>query len=267
MDRHETQSLAGLYVILTRPANVAKDIALELTVNGAKCISLPLIGIRPIDSPYVESVIMKAHQFDALVVTSANGLRAMERVYSKGGWPQTIPVCYCIGLSTARLARQYGWNVVEFSDVRTGESFGQHLVDIYKDRGIKRFLVVHSVQSERRVGELLRLAGHEVTSCEAYETVLLDADITYLEQNLPIDSTIVLTVFSPTAVYSWEKNLQRLPAAMSRRIHLACIGQTTAEACRNRGFHPEIIAQRPTTLSLRTAIETWWKQFQRGLLN
>jgi len=257
-------SLTGLSIILTRPSHMIATLQRELEDHGATCIGLPLIATRPIDTPDVRRMLQSIGTYDALVVTSANGLRAMAEVYSQCGWPVALPTCYCIGSSTAELAQSFGLRAIVFPGVRTGEAFGARLVAAHADASPSRFLIVHSAKSEERVRHQLSEAGHDVTSCKAYDTVHLEADVDMLTARLPVHESVVITLFSPSALFAWQRNLPRIPTAWTQHMHIACIGQTTADACVRQGFHVDMIAEQPTARDLRIVIEQWWLKHNGG---
>jgi uroporphyrinogen-III synthase len=90
-------------LLLTRPVEDSDGLAAELAGIGVTALIEPLLHIEYIDTPPPD-----LGRFQALLVTSANGVRAFSRVSPDRG----IAV-YAVGDASARAARDLGFTKVE----------------------------------------------------------------------------------------------------------------------------------------------------------
>jgi uroporphyrinogen-III synthase len=104
-------------VVITRPLEEARVLAEELRGLGREVIVAPVLDIRPVD--FERSV---PEQLDGLIVTSANGADALERLRIG----RDMPV-WAVGAATGRRARAAG-----FTDVKDGAGTAADLVDALK---------------------------------------------------------------------------------------------------------------------------------------
>ena len=93
---------ASLRVLLTRPRPDAEDTAQLLAVQGIEAVIAPLIDISDIPGATVDLAAVQA-----ILVTSANGVRALSRVTQE----RDVPV-YTVGDASARAAADCGFTGV-----------------------------------------------------------------------------------------------------------------------------------------------------------
>jgi uroporphyrinogen III methyltransferase/synthase len=82
----EASPLFGQRILVTRPRRQAADLARRLELLGAIPFVLPVIDIRPLaDCSLVDQALLRLEDFDWLVFTSANGVRAfLDRLLARG---------------------------------------------------------------------------------------------------------------------------------------------------------------------------------------
>ena len=89
--------------LVTRPREDSETVALALGRRGLAVMIEPLLDIEPVDGAVVE-----AAGAQGILVTSANGIRALARL-----WPdRTLPV-WTVGDASAAVARALGYDRVE----------------------------------------------------------------------------------------------------------------------------------------------------------
>ena len=90
-----------MHILLTRPRDQAGKTAEALQRLGHTCLVEPMLAIEPVSSPLPEG------PFDGIVVTSANALPALEKLWSVGDRSQ-IPLLVT-GTATANAAKELGF--------------------------------------------------------------------------------------------------------------------------------------------------------------
>jgi len=97
--------LAGLRVLVTRPAHQAAGLVLKLEDRGAVVQALPLLAIAPPqDAAAARAVLQAGRGADLWIFTSANAVQGAQALQGEG-WP---PQLLAIGQATARALAAQG---------------------------------------------------------------------------------------------------------------------------------------------------------------
>jgi uroporphyrinogen-III synthase len=148
-----------MLALVTRPREESQGLAAELAARGLDVMIEPLLDIESIPGATVD-----ADGAQGILVTSANGIRALSRL-----WPErTLPV-WTVGDASAREARKLGYTQVESAD---GDVDG--LADLVAARADpKAGVLIHAaatVSAGDLAGRLGRL-GFEVRRQVLYQAV------------------------------------------------------------------------------------------------
>ena len=122
-------------ILITRPGEDGAALAEVLKTSGIETVVEPLLAIKHINGPMID-----VHNVQALLLTSANGVRALARRTDR----RDIPV-YAVGDSTATTARKEG-----FAQVHSAAGNVEALVGLVKE-------LLNPTD-----GPLLHIAGSEV---------------------------------------------------------------------------------------------------------
>jgi uroporphyrinogen-III synthase len=101
-----TRSSPPLRALVTRPKEDSEGVARALAERGLEVMIEPLLDIAP-----VEGAVIEPSDAQGILVTSANGIRALARLSSR----RDLPV-WAVGDSSARVAREMGFTQVESAD-------------------------------------------------------------------------------------------------------------------------------------------------------
>jgi len=96
-----------MFFLLTRPEEESQKLAQSLIALGHGAHCDPLLKIDQIKTDKTTSSKITSGNFQAVLFTSANGVRAFARTAQPGGMP-----CYAVGASTAEEARAAGFHPV-----------------------------------------------------------------------------------------------------------------------------------------------------------
>lgn len=220
--------LAGRRIAITRPEPGPVGVTLERL--GATVVHVPLIEIAPPDDGGSALAERLGHldEYDWLVVTSANGARAV------GAAAAASPVRLAVvGDQTgAVLAAAAGRPVDLVADVPRAEG----LVAAFPIDG-SAVLVAHADRASRTVVDGLRLAGHRVDAVVAYRTLNRAPTAAERAELARADAVIFA---SGSAIDAWTAaGLPAPPAVM------IVAGPVTDAAARRAGFRPTVVAASP----------------------
>lgn len=80
--------LAGLRVLVTRPAHQAEGLCRMLQDAGAETLRLPLLAVEPVADPAAAAAqLRQAHGWDSWIFTSTNAVDAALRLDPGSSWP------------------------------------------------------------------------------------------------------------------------------------------------------------------------------------
>ena len=246
--------LAGRRVLVTRPAEQAREFVQGLRNLGAEPILCPMIRIVPPDSfAPLDAAIAGLRAYDWVIFTSVNGVRSfferLEVVDPKGGLPGHLRFG-TIGPATARALAGHSVTVDFVPSEYVAESIVEGIGDV---RGL-RILLPRADIARKTLVEGLAAKGAEVREVTAYRTVPAGGgDLqAWLDQGSAVD---VATFTSPSTVHHFAALLEDRPAReVLGRALVACIGPITARAAQSAGLAVHIVAPEHTLDGLLQAI-------------
>ncbi len=220
-------------IILTREKSRNQIWADRLQEADLPFSLLPLVRYESLSLPALPDFAT----FGWIMFTSPQGVRAFADLQ-----PELGPAkCAALGHGTAKALQNAGWNV----DFNAGALDGVELA--------ARFLAVSGEACavllpgpKRRLSEpraALEAAGYTVQELPLYETLPVQAAAVATAELRPGD---VLFFCSPSAVRAFA-------AARDDKPRCVAIGRTTAEACRNAGFIPDVAGTPDLEAMVRAA--------------
>jgi uroporphyrinogen III methyltransferase / synthase len=250
----EERPLFREVIALTRSSHRDTQDFEALEDLGATVVHLPLTHqVRCGEGAALVSAL-KGGGFTDLVVTSANGVRALAEGLEDAGLDARDLKgvrTWCVGPATGRaLKRIVGVRPDEVPPEASGEGLVAHAAGV----GVKgrTFLFPAAAGARRVVPEGLRGLGATVLEIAAYETHPLDTGPADLQSALDEGLSLV-ALASPTAVEALVKALDTL--ALERdAVAVAVIGPTTAAAARGAGLTVRVEAETHTMPGLAAAI-------------
>ena len=241
-------ALAGRRVLVTRPRAQAESLVAALEAAGATAVLMPLIAIAPPDDPgLAEAALDRLSTYDWLVITSANGARAVGERWAARGLPFPAgPRVAVVGPRTAVAARAAGLPVHAQPNEFRGAAIPAALGDL---RG-KRVLLPRTDIGREETPDALTAAGALVDEVVFYRTVPAAADPEAMRAlRAGVD---ILTFMSPSAVEAFVALLGDEAVALAAHATVACIGPVTAEAARAAGLPVHV---QPTTYTSEALVD------------
>ena len=257
-----TQPLRGKRILITRAHEQAAALARKLEELGASVISIPTIEIRPPQSfQPLDKALKKIPAYDWLILTSVNGVKAMERRLLKQqidvGLLRHLSVA-AIGPATRAEIERVGLKVTVMPDEYVAEAVVTALQG--KVAG-KRVLLVRAKVARDIIPKQLRDAGAEVDVAEAYETVVPQKSREKLRAALEGEDTRphAITFTSSSTVKNFVALMPqgKSPKEILPGIALASIGPVTSATLREVGLWVNIEAADYTIPGLVDALVKW----------
>ena len=251
-------SLGGKRIVITRSAAQSAAIAQELSARGAVPIVLPLVSFAdPEDFAPLDAAIAQIEQFDWVIFTSAQAVRAVVRrgeelknpLVRTGGKFRIAAV----GPATAEAARETGLSVEYTAETHTGAGLADELGK--RLFGTKVFLP-RSDRANPDLPPALKRHGARVSEVVAYRTLRpTEIDQRNLRQVAEGDADAIL-FFSPSAVQSFVslfggEQLRKL----QDKLCIAAVGPVTASALREAGVLRVVLAGDTTAAAVIEALE------------
>lgn len=236
---NETNSLAGLRIVVTRAPHQAEAVAALIRERGGVPLLYPCIAIAPPDdfSP-LDDALRRISEFDWLVFTSSNAVAAVaERLRFLASQPDWSH------LSIAAVGPQTNDAVsIAFgrrADFLPEQANARMLAQKLPMPKAARVLLPQTDRADPSTAQVLRERGAAVSAVIAYRTVMGSGGIDLAAQ-CSQGKIQALTFASPSAV---EFLLRRCPQPKLFALPVACIGATTAEAARRHGFTRLVVPQ------------------------
>ncbi len=253
--------LAGRRIAVTRAQDAASALAAYLDALGAATISCPTIAIAPpADWGPLDAALARLADYDWVVFTSANGVRAFSDRLGVAdatcALPATLRVA-AVGRATAGAARSR----LRLPDLVPLDARAAGLVAALGATCGQRYLLPQSAIAQPELAEGLRAAGALVDVATAYRTLPVApgalGTVATAIRNGMLDA---VTFTSPSTVAGFLDGLAGnglAPGQLARLPHrpaLCCIGPTTATAIRDYGLSVDAIADEPNDAGLVTAL-------------
>lgn len=240
-----------LHVFVTRPQRQVSDFVQTLQQRGASVTVCPLIETQPIIDAVTIQQCKKLADFDVLLITSANGCTSIYQILASAQvpWPKHLPICYCIGEATKKVAERFGFAAIYFQNVRTSVEFAEQLVKVFHAHPPRRILLVHGRLAQGKLAKMLRESGYSIEECFAYDTVDVPVNVDSL-RTLSHQKQSVFCFFSPSAVRSLYRQWPSFEAERSIHTWIITIGPTTTAQCKELGLSVTGEAKQPSNTAM-----------------
>lgn len=263
----ENRPLFGKRVLVTRDASQSDSMVAALREAGAHAIVAPMIELAPPESWHeVDAALDGIEGYDAILITSANAIRFFAARAGERDVALARPGLHflCVGPRTAEVTRAAGIPVHLMPENRfDAEGLVDEIVKHLPPRG-RRFLFPCADKARDVLPERLRAEGGRVDSVTVYRTRAAATPPGALRRILVDEGVDVLTFTSPSTVVNFAERLDEESRAAAERCTVAAIGPVTAEALREVGLAPQVLAERAGVRELVAALEGWVSGKQEG---
>jgi uroporphyrinogen-III synthase len=207
-----------LRVLITRPGEDGTALAEVLRARGIETVIEPLLAIKYIDGPALD-----VNSLQALLLTSANGVRALARRTDR----RDIPV-YAVGDSTATTARKAG-----FVQVHSAAGNVETLVGLVKQILDPQEGPLLHIAGSDVAGDLISLiesAGFECTRETLYEAIVERSLKSSTIASLKDGQIDAVSLYSPRSAENFVELIRKARLVRScQRIIAICLSQAVAD--------------------------------------
>jgi hydroxymethylbilane synthase len=228
----------GPRVIVTRSADQASALLLALVDRGLAPLNVPSISIEP-GGDGLAPALARLADFDWVIVTSANGARALRREADRSGTPlqgpagEAGPRWAAVGVATAQALRAAGVTIA----VRPARASGAGLAEAVPLEPGARVLLPRSEIADETLVAALAARGAIVEPVIAYRTVEApETSVAMLDAALRESPRAAIFTSGSTVrgLLALAASLGRVDAV--RSLPAICIGPETAAEATRLGF-------------------------------
>ena len=230
-------------VLVTRPKEDAAGLAEALTALGCEAVLEPLFHVE-----FMDTAALDLSDVHALLLTSANGARAL----SRRDVSRELPV-YAVGDATASAAREAG-----FEQVHSADGGVDQLAELVMDRMPPDAGVLLHVAGSEVAGDLggaLESAGYGYRRAVLYRAVpvkgLTAATVAALKDG-DIDAVVFYSPRSAETCIELMRKARVVRAA--RELDALCLSAAVGEAASELTWRDVRVAPRPSQESLLSLI-------------
>jgi len=251
---YEERPLRGEVVATTRAISDDRGAFESLEDQGAVVLHLPLTCQRHLDNRLAEALADST--FTDLVLTSANGVRALSRALESADRDSrdlaNVEI-WVVGPGTARALRNsLGLRADHLPALHSAAGLVTHAQRL----GVqgRRFLFPAAAAARRELPDGLSELGAQVNEIASYETVAEPTATARLESALAQGLTWV-AIASPSAADVLADALEALGHPLDQ-LSVGAVGPTTAQRARERGLKVRAVAEPHTMDGLAATISS-----------
>jgi uroporphyrinogen III methyltransferase/synthase len=252
------KSLAGKRIVITRSAAQSEALAQEFAARGAVPVVVPLVAFaEPEDFAPLDAAILEIQQFDWMILTSAQAVRALvkrcEELRRNVLRSENKLRIACVGPASAEATRQAGLPVEYVAETHTGAALAEELGN--RLRGAKVFLP-RSDRANPDLPAALKRYGAQVTEVIAYRTLRPSATDERNLRQIADGTADAVLFFSPSAVQHFAElfGVEQL-RGLQDKLTITAVGPVTGNALREAGVRRMALAGDTTAAAVIEALE------------
>lgn len=253
--------LAGLTVMVTRPAHQAAHLVQLLEQSGATPFLFPVLEIlEPEDSGPLLALIDRLDAFDLAVFISPNAVsKAMNLINSRRSLPEGLRLATVGKRSAVELRNHIGREPDVFPKQKFDSEALLALPEMQDVAG-KRVVIFRGDGGREYLGDTLEARGAMVEYANAYRRGRSQADVGKLQRQWARGGIDVITVTSGAGLRNLFDMVGKLAQHWLRRTQLVVIHERLIPVARELGCKLEpIAAEEASDEALVEAIRAWHK--------
>ncbi len=243
-------------VISMQPAERASKLRKALEDSDVCFFNIPMIRTETVElNAEIQTVIERLKNFDLLVFTSRNGVKAFFKLLKQVSQelPEKMKTAV-IGKGTASALEQSYRKADYIQPGRTSRDFAAYLKNQVLKGGEKILLVLGNLAPDFLQNELSPQAS--VQRIDVYRTFPIQKYDNDLMQKIRDDQYGLLLFSSPSAFANFYDNYQK--EKMNARLRIVSIGETTTRAILNTTQAFVLTAKIPGTEGLLNEIKKYF---------
>ena len=251
--------LAGLHILVTRPAGQAQGLMDKLAALGARPLHFAAVEIvEPHDIAGLKAVVADLAAFDWAIFISPNAVtRAFNLMQGWGqAWPPKVRMA-AIGRGSARELQRLGFRDILVPDGRF-DSESLLSMSPLQDMQDQRVVVFRGEGGRELLGDTLAARGARVRYAECYRRAAPSADISGLLRAWARHGLDAVIVTSVEGLHHLYDALGQVGRQWLTKTPLVVVGTRQRDACRALGLQgPLIVAAGADDETLIAALCSW----------
>ncbi|RJQ47498.1 MAG: uroporphyrinogen-III synthase [Gammaproteobacteria bacterium] len=248
------QSLKGVGVLVTRPAQQAAELCELIEEQGGRALLFPVLEIVAAEeSPALLDLVDRLDEFDIAIFISANAVdKALSLILARRPLPAHLQLAV-VGNSTARQLQEFGIH----ADLIPAQGFNSEaLLALPEMREVhgKNIVIFRGAGGRELLAQALRERGARVEYAEVYRRTKPQADVSALLEELRQNKVQVVTATSSEAVRNLLEMAGKEGAQRLRALPLVVLSARIAEDARALGFKSVTVAQLAGDEALAEAV-------------
>lgn len=254
--------LAGMTVLVTRPAGQAQGLMDKLALQGAAPLHFAALEIaEPRDTANLKALTTRLAEFQWAIFISPNAVTHAHNLMQGWAqvWPQEVRIA-AIGRGSARELKRLG-----FSDVLVpeGRFDSESLLSLepMKDVAQKAVLIFRGEGGRELLGDTLKARGADVHYAECYRRVAPQADVSVLLRIWARRGLDAIVLTSVEGLHYFYDALGQVGRRWFVKTPVVVVGTRLEEACKGLGLEgPFIVASAADDDALIAALISWRRQ-------
>lgn len=251
-------ALAGIGVLVTRPAEQAERLVVLIEAAGGRAIRFPTLAIAPpTDRAALDALLDRLTEFDIAVFISPNAVEQGLRWLRQRG--QALPPSLTVlgvGAGTAAALTAHG--IAARAPAERFDSEALLALPALTQVSGRRIVIFRGEGGRALLGDTLRSRGARVAYAECYRRLRPDVDVAPLLARWARGEIDVTSITSVAALDNLHHMLGTAGRAPLLATPVAVLNEAQAVACHRLGFaHDPLVAQQATDAALVQAIAAW----------
>ncbi len=252
-------TLAGLRLLLTRPAGQAAEWQHELQQLGASLRHVPVLAIEPVATDaQTDAAFKRLQHYDIGIFVSTNAVQYAHTflIQQQLAIPSEL-TCYAVGDKTTNAAAEAGFTM-RASDAVDSETL-LSLPELQSLPG-KRVLIFRGQGGRELITQTLRARGAEVAHAELYRRGYPLDNESELASNVKQWQPHAVAATSVAGVHNLTRMAQAVDVfAQLQATPLLAPGARVAEAAQAQGFGRVLTARSMRLTDVSYALCNWWR--------
>lgn len=228
--------LAGIHILVTRPAHQARELAERIRAAGGDPILFPVLEILDTaDQRPLLDLIERLDEFDLAIFVSPNAVRkAMNRIGERRALPARLKIA-AVGQGTARELGNFGVNEVIAPTIRFDSEALLDTPELTQVEG-KHVVIFRGDGGRELLGETLLKRGASVEYAECYRRARPDMDIVPLLLAWASGKINAITITSSEGLRNLCDMVGEAGQAPLKKTPLFASHERIVQAARKLGF-------------------------------
>lgn len=256
----DRRSLAGLRVLVTRPAHQAEGLCTLIERGGGTPVRFPTIEIAPPRNlAPLEDLIARLDDFDIAIFVSPNAVtRAMEMIRARRGELPPPMIVACIGGASAGALAEFG--VVDVLAPARADSEGLLALAPLRQVTGKRVVIFRGEDGRELLGKTLMARGARVEYVTCYRRLRPRADAATLARAIAGGEIDIVTATSAEALRNLREMIGEAGARRLMRTPIVVVSERMRQILRELGMKgPAQVASTASNEAIVAAIHAWRK--------